>query len=101
MTLSPKLIGALLLAIAFSTANAQSSECSKYDPVVSGGSRATIVYWTNNGGTDSEWMNVNNWNKYYLPGSVQNDRLIMAVNDKATVFVWKCVPRLRWMSLPT
>ena len=85
MSLSPKLIGALLLAIAFSTANAQSSECSKYDPVVSGGRRATIFYWTNNGGTDSEWMNVNNWNKYYLPGSVQNDRLIMAVNDKATV----------------
>ena len=79
------IVSALLLAVAFSSANAQSLDCSKYDPVVSGGTRATIVLWTNNGGTDSEWMNVKNWNKYYLPGSAQNDRLIMAVNDKATV----------------
>mmetsp|Transcript_38536 Transcript_38536/g.43169 ORF Transcript_38536/g.43169 Transcript_38536/m.43169 type:complete len:1130 (+) Transcript_38536:207-3596(+) len=84
-------IGALLLTTATSflihtgTADATPPDCTEYYPIATSGRRAKTFSWTNNGGSDSEWMNANNWNKSYLPGSNANDRLIMAVNDKATV----------------
>jgi hypothetical protein len=84
-------IGALLLTAATSflistaTANPTPPDCTKYYPIVSGPKAARKFLWTNNGGTDSEWMNAKNWNKSYLPGFNANDRLVMAVNDKATV----------------
>ena len=45
----------------------------------------TTVFWTNGGGTDREWLNVDNWRYFFLPGVFQYNRLIMAVNDQATV----------------
>lgn len=76
--------GMLFLTNSNALADAQSTNaCSSY-PIVTGGNRFMTFQWTNSG-VDSEWLNVNNWNRNYLPGSAQNDRLIMAANDKATV----------------
>ena len=45
----------------------------------------STIFWTNGGGQDSEWINKNNWQFDYLPGVHKFNRIIMAVNDIATV----------------
>ena len=58
--------------------------CSDYDisyPTTTG----TTIFWTNGGGSDSEWINKSNWQYGYLPGVSRFNRLIMAVNDVVTV----------------
>lgn len=45
----------------------------------------TTVFWVNGGGTDREWINTDNWQYDYLPGVHRFNKLIMAVNDVATV----------------
>ena len=44
----------------------------------------TNIFWTGTG-SDREWLNKANWQYNYLPGVHKFNRLIMAVNDKATV----------------
>jgi len=43
------------------------------------------ILWTNGGGADSEWINVDNWMFSYLPGVHRFNKVVMAANDKATV----------------
>ena len=49
-----------------------------------GATNPITIQWTNEG-QDSEWTNIDNWNKLYLPGSSFNDRIVMAINDVAVV----------------
>lgn len=59
--------------------------CSAYLPIDYSPTSGTTIFWTNGGGNDAEWLNVNNWQYGYLPGVHRFNRLIMAVNDVATV----------------
>ena len=45
----------------------------------------TFIHWTNGGGADSEWINVDNWEYGYLPGVYRKNQIIMAEDDVATV----------------
>ena len=49
------------------------------------GCSTNTVNWDNGGGSDSEWMNKNNWYGDCLPGAKKSNRLIMAANDAGTV----------------
>lgn len=59
--------------------------CDTYEVDFSITSRRSTVFWTNGGGADSEWLNVDNWQYDFLPGVFKHNRLIMANNDHATV----------------